>query len=82
MEAQNTKVLEKLELVDNEVDVRELSAKDYKQLMFRLEVKKVGLLEQVATTLLENNIALRMLAKEKGIEIDKIIDDAFGGARQ
>lgn len=82
MEAKNTKVLEKLELVDNEIDVRELSAKDYKQLIFRMEVKKVGLLEQIATTLLENNIALRMLAKERGIDIDKIIDDAFGVEKQ
>lgn len=74
--------LEQLELVENELDIRNLSAKDYRQLMFRIELKQTALLEQIATTEIENSITLRMIAKERGIDIDKIIDEAFGKERQ
>jgi len=76
--AKNTVELNKLDLVDNEVDVRKLSLKDYKQLQFRMQVKTQEILNQIMMNGIESNIVLREIAKKSGVEnIDKVIDDAF-----
>lgn len=69
--------MDKLELVDNEVDIRGLTNKDYKQLMWRCELTKQGYLKQSHITLLEVDILLRALCEKMGIDAEALIDEKF-----
>ena len=76
--AKQNEVMNKLELVENEIDIRGLSQRDYRQLMFRIQIKNNEMLNQIMMNGVEQVIVTRELAKKQGVpDIDKIIDDAF-----
>lgn len=74
----SNKVVNDLELVENEIDVRGLNAKDYRQLMFRIQIKNNEMLSQIMMNGVETSLILRKIAEQMGVEdIDKAIDDIF-----
>lgn len=76
LEVETNVILNKLELTDNEVDIRGMSNRDYRQLMWRCELKKQAYQSQLVTIENENNLILREIARKLGIEdIEKMIDD-------
>lgn len=74
----SNKAINDLELVENEIDVRGLNAKDYRQLMFRIQIKNNEMLSQIMMNGVETSLILRKIAEQMGVEdIDKAIDDIF-----
>lgn len=63
-------------LGDGELDVRNLSSKNYKQLMFRMEVAKVAYLRNIAESQIDCIRLLMVLLKQAGVDdIEKATDD-------
>lgn len=60
---------------EGEEDIRQLSAKDYRQLEFRLMADFWQYLSAINVTLLHTEIILMEIAKKQGIEIEKILND-------
>lgn len=69
------KKLKELKLRDGEEDIRELSAKDYRQLEFRLMSDYWTYLNALNTTLVHLQIVVMEIAKKQGIDINKILND-------
>lgn len=69
------KKLKELKLRDGEEDIRELSAKDYRQLEFRLMSDFWQYLSALNTTLVHLQLIVMELAKKQGIEIEKILNE-------
>lgn len=62
-------VLQKVELKDGEIDVRELTNKDYRQIEFRVLSSIIEHLHILTKTLTDLNISLSLLAKH-GLNVD------------
>lgn len=69
------KKLKELKLREGEEDIRELSAKDYRQLEFRLMSDYWTYLNALNTTLVHLQIVVMEIAKKQGIDINKILND-------
>lgn len=68
-------LLKDLQLIDNEVDIRSLTLKDYRQLMWRCELQKQGYMKQTVMIQNETNLIMREIAKKLGIDnIEDLID--------
>lgn len=69
------KVRENLTLREGEEDIRQLSAKDYRQLEFRLMSDFWQYLSALNVTLVHLQIITMELAKKQGIDIEKILNE-------
>jgi hypothetical protein len=69
------KILKDIKLREGEEDIRNLSAKDYRQLEYRLMADFWQYLNALNQTMVLQQIVLMEMAKKQGIEIDKILND-------
>jgi hypothetical protein len=69
------KILKDIKLREGEEDIRELSAKDYRQLEYRLMADFWQYLNALNQTMVLQQIILMEMAKKQGIEIDKILNN-------
>jgi hypothetical protein len=69
------KILKDIKLREGEEDIRDLSAKDYRQLEYRLMADFWQYLNALNQTMVLQQIVLMEMAKKQGIEIDKILND-------
>lgn len=68
------KKLKELKLREGEEDIRELSAKDYRQLEFRLMSDYWAYLNSLNITLVHLQIVVMEIAKKQGIDIEDILN--------
>jgi hypothetical protein len=69
------KILKDIKLREGEEDIRDLSAKDYRQLEYRLMADFWQYLNALNQTMVLQQIVLMEMAKKQGIEIDKILNN-------
>jgi hypothetical protein len=69
------KILKDIKLREGEEDIRDLSAKDYRQLEYRLMADFWQYLNALNQTMVLQQLILMEMAKKQGIEIDKILND-------
>jgi hypothetical protein len=69
------KILKDIKLREGEEDIRDLSAKDYRQLEYRLMADFWQYLNALNQTMVLQQIILMEMAKKQGIEIDKILNN-------
>jgi hypothetical protein len=69
------KILKDIKLREGEEDIRDLSAKDYRQLEYRLMADFWQYLNALNQTMVLQQIILMEMAKKQGIDIDKILNN-------
>lgn len=72
-------VLKTIGMRDGEIDVRQLSAKDYRQLEFRMLTDQWQFQREIHNSLVIQTLILMEIAKKLGIEnIHELVDEKIG----
>lgn len=74
-EERGPEVLKNIGMRKGDIDIRQLSNRDYRQLAFRNATDTVFILNNAMMILANMQILLQALCEEKGIDYQKVLDD-------